>query len=856
MSSFDPLRSFATTKKIECPEDIEHFDTLEDDDKKIVEDLIADYLATKMDVKSKTPAKKKQAPGQYVLSPQATSSSKPATPSKSPKKNPSSEPFNVIVGLCDKLRKEASYNVKSEIIQNYISKSPPNPYLTLKLLIPSVDKRVYNLGDKQIVKVLSVVLKTSQDEMIEHLEKGDVGATGRHYYKRSTLRKPDIAIATMDQVDKFLEKLTGMTREDEQVLHFKSFIPLCTPVELQHLLYLIKKDLRINAREKHILIGVHPRAYTAFQHSHNLRDVVDKFIGGGEGGESSATSSSDVGLQLMTPIRPMLAEACKSVAQALGKCPQGMYSEIKYDGERVQLHKKDKEFQFFSRSLKPVLPHKVKDVKEFVPKAFPTGNSLILDCEVLLVDNNTGKPLPFGTLGVHKKEQFKSASVCLFVFDILYLNGESLVGKTVKKRRALLAEIITEIPNRILLSEMKFVRTASELAGMISHVLREGLEGLVLKGVETIYEPGKRHWLKVKKDYLQGGSMADSADLVVLGGYLGTGNKGGMCSVFLMGCYCPASKMWKTVCKVGNGHDDAALEKISNHMLITATKIKGDYSRKPPWLSISRGLMPDFLVPDPKSSPVWEITGAEFSQSSVHTAGGISIRFPREPTDTSKQPIRTRYLGHVTSYQPIRDQYFMIYMLQVLVKTSQEKADSAIQKLMLKEGGGKLSTPKSVGKREAGDDGEGGSSSKRVKTVDSGKKKVAGNTSELLESGKRKADTNQPSDSGKRKAGIPEPSQSEIQKPSTTLQDVFKGELFYVSSKISESAVLERYIIAYGGEVVKDRSVASKVVVPSGEGGCRDESPKIAVAQAMARAMVPIVGYRRYAPATCNRYAK
>ena len=48
------------------------------------------------------------------------------------------------------------------------------------------------------------------------------------------------------------------------------------------------------------------------------------------------------------------------------------------------------------------------------------------------------------------------------------------------------------------------MRTASELAGMISHVLREGLEGLVLKGINTIYEPGKRHWLKVKKDYLQG----------------------------------------------------------------------------------------------------------------------------------------------------------------------------------------------------------------------------------------------------------------------------------------------------------------------------------------------------------------
>ena len=44
--------------------------------------------------------------------------------------------------------------------------------------------------------------------------------------------------------------------------------------------------------------------------------------------------------------------------------------------------------------------------------------------------------------------------------------------------------------------------------------------------LQSVYEPGKRHWLKVKKDYLQGGAMADTADLIVLGAYYGTGNKG------------------------------------------------------------------------------------------------------------------------------------------------------------------------------------------------------------------------------------------------------------------------------------------------------------------------------------------
>ena len=56
----------------------------------------------------------------------------------------------------------------------------------------------------------------------------------------------------------------------------------------------------------------------------------------------------------------------------------------------------------------------------------------------------------------------------------------------------------------VTLNSPQLVKTASELGGMISHVLKEGLEGLVLKGLNTTYEPGKRHWLKVKKDYLQG----------------------------------------------------------------------------------------------------------------------------------------------------------------------------------------------------------------------------------------------------------------------------------------------------------------------------------------------------------------
>ena len=85
----------------------------------------------------------------------------------------------------------------------------------------------------------------------------------------------------------------------------------------------------------------------------------------------------------------MLAQACKSVDQAFAKCPNGVFSEIKYDGERVQLHKSGSEFKYFSRNLKPVMAHKVKHFDEYIPKAFPSGTSLILDAEVLMLDVNT-----------------------------------------------------------------------------------------------------------------------------------------------------------------------------------------------------------------------------------------------------------------------------------------------------------------------------------------------------------------------------------------------------------------------------------------------------------------------------------
>jgi DNA ligase 3 len=83
----------------------------------------------------------------------------------------------------------------------------------------------------------------------------------------------------------------------------------------------------------------------------------------------------------------MLAEPCKSVDFAFKRCPSGFFAEIKYDGERLQLHKDEKNnFKFFSRSLKPVVEHKIQQLTQFIRQAFPHGQSMILDGEILLID--------------------------------------------------------------------------------------------------------------------------------------------------------------------------------------------------------------------------------------------------------------------------------------------------------------------------------------------------------------------------------------------------------------------------------------------------------------------------------------
>uniref|UniRef100_A0A9J7YSI6 DNA ligase n=1 Tax=Cyprinus carpio carpio TaxID=630221 RepID=A0A9J7YSI6_CYPCA len=842
-------RARATTKKIDDITELEGWEELQDDDKELINKHVSELAAKG----NSTPKKKVQAklnnsgqlsapladptvnaPRKFSGFTASKAGSSSSSPGPSPAKPTQGSAFSTQLcdpnhkdcllrefrKLCAIVAEKSGYNAKTEIIRDFLTKGSGGDkfrgdlYLTVKLLLPGVVKNVYNLNDKQIVKLFSRILNCSQDEMVQDLEQGDVSETVRIFFEQSKFFPPAAkSLLTIQEVDASLSRLSQLTKEDDQQAELQDIAKMCTGNDLKCYIRLVKHDLKINSGAKHVLDAVDPNAYDAFKASRNLGDVIDRVLRNQQDASNGTGPRKILSVEasLMTPVQPMLAEACKSIEYAMKKCPNGMYSEIKYDGERVQVHKNDNHFSYFSRSLKPVLPHKVAHFKDFIPQAFPGGHSMILDAEVLLIDTKTSKPLPFGTLGVHKKAAFQDAQVGLFVFDCIYFNGISLMDKPLCERRKFLHDNMVEVPNRILFSEMKHVTRAADLAEMITRVIREGLEGLVLKDIKGHYEPGKRHWLKVKKDYLNEGAMADTADLVVLGAFYGKGSNGGIMSSFLMGCYDPESRKWCTVTKCSGGYDDATLARLQKELDVI--KIGKDPSKIPGWLKIVKNYYPDFIIRDPEKAPVWEITGAEFSKSEMHTADGISIRFPRCTRMRDDKDWKT-----ATNLQQLKELY----------RISKENCD-----FDLTAGPSKTSqNDKSSSGGESGGSSpsasHGASTANKTKNAHTPKAKAV-KTKSSSPAVKRKLPAEKQDAKKIKTEPLHSNGQSKLQTVQTTdpknektLLDIFTGVKLYLPDSVQEFEKLRRYFLAYDGDLVP---VYDSVSATHTLGETEDDSP-------------------------------
>ncbi|CAE6425873.1 unnamed protein product [Rhizoctonia solani] len=301
---------------------------------------------------------------------------------------------------------------------------------------------------------------------------------------------------------------------------------------------------------------------------------------------------------------------------------------------RIQVHKlEDGTVAVFSRNSED-MSKKYPDLVEQLPRCFKESTkSFVLDAEAVAIDKTTKKLLPFQELSKRKRKDVKvediQVRVCLFGFDLLYLNGESLLRKTLQERRELLREHFVEVDCEFAFAKSSDGETTEEIQVFLEESVKDGCEGLMVKtltGDASRYEPSRRsvNWLKLKKDYLAG--IGDSLDLVVVGAYYGKGKRTKVYGAFLLACYDPDAEEYQTICKIGTGFSDEAL--ASHYAQLEPLE------QAKPWGNVKiGGAKPDIWF-EPKV--VWEVLTADLSLSPIYEAArglvddrGISLRFPR-----------------------------------------------------------------------------------------------------------------------------------------------------------------------------------------------------------------------------------
>ena len=367
-------------------------------------------------------------------------------------------------------------------------------------------------------------------------------------------------------------------------------------------------------------------------------------------------------LQPGVPLKPMLAKPTKSITEVLDRFEGKDFTcEYKYDGERAQIHfvahDADQEYaatvapsegktergisNIFSRNSED-LSKKYPDILAKLPSWVKKGTtSFVLDCETVAWDMEKKHVLPFQQLMTRKKKDVKAeevkVKVCVFAFDLLFLNGEALVNKAFRERRERMYSAFEEVEGEFAFAKFGNTAEIEEIQTLLEDSMKASCEGLMVKmldGVESHYEPSRRsqNWLKVKKDYLAG--AGDSLDLVVLGAYYGKGKRTSVYGAFHLACYNPSADTYETVCNIGTGFSEAILQELYDTLFpLVIDRPKPFYEH-----STGKNDQPDVWF-EPRF--VWEVKTADLTLSPRYRAAagefgggsgvhkGVSLRFPR-----------------------------------------------------------------------------------------------------------------------------------------------------------------------------------------------------------------------------------
>ncbi len=396
---------------------------------------------------------------------------------------------------------------------------------------------------------------------------GDIGSATKMVLeqakakKQTQLTERSLTITEVRRALEAIAQTSGARSRTKKERLISTLLSQTTPVEAKYLVKIFTGEMRTGLQE-----GLMEQA-VARSFNVPVQKVQHASMVLGDIGEVSSTMKTygvegleKAGFSVFRPVKLMLAQTAQTVYEALTEQRCKTAFEYKYDGARVQIHKQNGTVEIFSRRLTNVtesLPEIVEAVKRNIK-----AQSAIVEGEVVALDN-AGYPIAFQHLMRRFKRTRGVASMAqripltLYLFDVLYVNGESLIAHPYLQRRQILAQNAGEIP----LSKQIVTDKIEEADGFLKEALAAGHEGLMAKKLESPYTPGRRgkKWLKIK-------TVLEPLDLVITAAEYGYGRRKGWLSDYYLGAREPKTGEFLNVGKTFKGLTDAEIIEMTKQL--------------------------------------------------------------------------------------------------------------------------------------------------------------------------------------------------------------------------------------------------------------------------------------------------
>ncbi|MBA7470459.1 DNA ligase B [subsurface metagenome] len=511
-------------------------------------------------------------------------------------------------------------------------------YLTQGKLYPDFVGIEIGIAEKLAVRAVARSAGHREKDIEEDMQKtGDLGETTQKFMKKKTQATFFSVPLTVERVYETLDKMansTGSGSVDLKLSLLAGLLSDASPSEAKYIVRTVTGSLRLGIADMTVLDAL----AVAFGGGKETREQLERAYNISSDLGRVAKLVAEEGIERIKqfkvlpgePIRPMLAERLSSSAEILEKLGGKCRAEYKYDGERIQAHKKKDEVKLFSRRLEDITDQ-YPDGVEYIRKHVKAEEAIV-EAEAVAVDPETGEMKPFQEL-MHRrrkygiKEAMEEHPITLFMFDVLYVDGKDLTLQPYPVRHRYLEKIIEQTDN-VKVAESTIAEDPEQLEQFFETTVESGSEGIICKSVneDSVYQAGARGWLwiKYKRDYRS--EMTDTLDLVVVGAFHGRGKRAGTYGTFLLAAYDPDKDVFETVTKVGTGFTDADLEKLPK--MLNKHKISHKHPRVDSTLDVDVWFEPAVVI---------ETRGAEITLSPIHTCAmnvirkesGLAMRFPR-----------------------------------------------------------------------------------------------------------------------------------------------------------------------------------------------------------------------------------